>query len=260
MIERFTWIVLLAAAQLWAPDPRIGTWKLISAQSVLDPPRKLTITPQGRGVHVVVSGSPRIEFSANWDGRDYPVQNVPAFNRVAMRRLDRNQAELTERKDGMLVATVRDRISKDRKELTIVTIQAGRANQLNVLRRSGGVNDAANPFVGEWTEDLSKTRLRQGLLLKIEPDGKDGVHFSGEFSYTARFDGKDYLLKDSRNDTVTLAVIDAHTVESTYKRGDQVVERDRWVTSTDGLQMTVTTTGLLPAGESLKEELVFRRQ
>jgi hypothetical protein len=260
IIERFTWIALLAAAQLWAPDPRIGTWKLISAQSVLDPPRKLTITRQDRGVHVVVSGSPRIEFSANWDGRDYPVQNVPAFNRVAMRRLDRNQAELTERKDGMLVATVRDRISKDRKELTIVTIQAGRANQLNVLRRSGGVNDAANPFVGEWTEDLSKTRLRQGLLLKIEPDGKDGVHFSGEFSYTARFDGKDYLLKDSRNDTVTLAVIDAHTVESTYKRGDQVVERDRWVTSTDGLQMTVTTTGVLAAGESLKEELVFRRQ
>lgn len=256
---RFMWIALATAAQLGAADPRLGVWKLISAQSSLDPPRKLTITAQPPGVHVVVS-SPRIEFSASWDGREYPVQNVPTFNQVALRRLGKYQAELTEKKDGTVVATVRDRISKDRNELSITTIQAGHADQIEVLKRSGGVQDAANPFVGEWTEDLSQTRLQQGLLLKIEPDGKDGVHFSGEFSYTARFDGKEYFLKDSRNDSVTLALIDARTVDSTYRRGDQVVEKDHWVVSTDGHQMTMSTAGVLAGGERLKEDLVFRRQ
>ena len=71
--------------------------------------------------------------------------------------------------------------------------------------RSGGTKVADDLFAGEWTQDLSKTRLRQGLVLKIEADGKDGVRFSGEFSYTARFDGKEYDLKNSGNDTVTLA-------------------------------------------------------
>ena len=126
--------------------------------------------------------------------------------------------------------------------------------------RSGGTKVADDLFAGEWTQDLSKTRLRQGLVLKIEADGKDGVRFSGEFSYTARFDGKEYDLKNSRNDTVTLQLVDAHTVDSIYRRDDQVAQKDRWVVSADGQQMTVTTTGTLETGQQIREKMVFRKQ
>jgi hypothetical protein len=257
---RLTWVTLIVATQLCAADPRIGTWKLVSAHSVLDPPRTLVVMREGLGVHVVVSGDIHMEFSATWDGHDNPVRDVPAFNRIAIRRIDKIQAELTEKKNGVKIASVLQKISKEGRELTITTHQAGRPDEINVLRRSGGTRDAANPFVGEWTQDLSETRLRQGLLLRIESAGKDEVHFSGEFSYTAKFDGNDYLLKGSTNDTVAIALIDARTVESRYKRGDQVVEKDRWVVSADGLQMTVTTTGMPVDGESLKEDLTFRKQ
>ncbi len=250
----------LIATQLSAADPRIGTWKLVSAQSVLDPPRKLVVTREGQGVHAVVSGDIHMEFSATWDGHDNPVLNVPAFNRIAIRRIDKNQAELTEKKDGVKVVSVLQKISKDGRELTVTTHQPGHPDEINVLRRSGGARDAASPFVGEWTQDLSETRLRQGLLLRIEPAGTDEVHFSGDFSYTAKFDGKDYLLKGSPNDTVAIALTGARTVESKYKRGDEVVEKDRWVVSADGLQMTVTTTGTPVEGESLKEDLTFSKQ
>jgi hypothetical protein len=40
------------------------------------------------------------------------------------------------------------------------------------------------------------------------------VRFSSEYSYTARFDGKQYDLKNSRNDTVTLELVDPHTVDA----------------------------------------------
>jgi len=253
------WIVVVAA-RLWAADPRIGTWKLVSADSALDPPRVLSITPAGKGVRVVIPGSAHVDFTAGWDGHDYDVQNIPAFNQIAMRRIDKNQSELKEKKNGTLVATVRDRISSDRKELMITTVQPRRADQITVWERSGGMHDAANPFIGEWTQDFSKTRLRQGLVIKIEPDGKDGVHFVGEFSYTANLDGRDYPLKDSRDDTVALVLIDAHTVDSTYRRGDQVADQDRWVVSADGRQMTLITTGVLGTGERIKETLVFRKQ
>jgi len=93
-----------------------------------------------------------------------------------------------------------------------------------------------------------------------EVDGKDGVRFSGEFNYTAGFDGKEYILKNSDSDTVTLVLVDPHTVDSIYKRGDQISGRDRWVVSAEGQQMTLTTTGMLGNGQQVKEKLVFRKQ
>jgi hypothetical protein len=256
---KVTWIVVVSV-RLCAADPRIGTWKLVSANSALDPPRVLSITPQGKGVRVVISGSAHIDFTATLDGHDNQVQNIPAFNQIVMRRIDKNQSEIKEKKSGVLVATLYDKVSSDRRELTITTIQPGREDQITVWERTGGLRNATNPFIGEWTQDLSKTRLRQGLALKIEPDGKEGVHFVGEFSYTANFDGREYPLHDWRDDTVALRLIDAHTVDVIYRRGDQIADQDRWVISADGTQMTVTTTGVLGTGERIKESLVFRKQ
>ena len=107
---------------------------------------------------------------------------------------------------------------------------------------------------------LGRPIPRQELVLKIEPDGNDGVRFLGDFSYTARFDGKQYDLKNSRNDTVQLQLVDAHTVDSIYRRDDQVTQKDSWVVSADGRQMTLTTTGTLETGQHLTEKLVFQKQ
>ena len=164
-----------------------------------------------------------------------------------------------QKKDGALVATIRDKLSSDANELTSTTSQNGRADRITVWTRSGGKKTANDLFAGEWTQDLSKTRLRQGMALKVEADGNDGVRFSGDFSYSARFDGKEYDLKNSRNDTVTLQLVDARTVDSIYRRDDQITQTDRWVVSADGAEMTLTTTGTLETGQQIKETLVFRK-
>jgi len=129
-----------------------------------------------------------------------------------------------------------------------------------VWTRSGGARVANNLFAGEWMQDLSKTRMRQGLALKIDADGNDGVRFSGDFSYSARFDGKEYDLRNSVNDTVTLELVDARTVDAIYRRDDKISQKDRWVVSADGHQMTVTTTGTLESGQQVRETMVFRKQ
>jgi hypothetical protein len=251
---------MVVAIQLGAADPRIGSWTLVSAQSSLDPPNKLSITPVHDGVHVVISGDNHLDFTAKWDGHETSLQGNPGFNQIELRRIDKNQAEVKEKKDGIVVATVRDKLSSDGNELTSTTSEKGRGNRITVWTRTGGTKVPDNRFAGEWTQDLSKTRLRQGLMLRIEADGTEGVRFSGEFSYTARFDGKEYNLKNSSNDTVTLELVDAHTVDSIYRRDDQVAQRDRWVVSADGQQMTLTTTGTLETGQQLKESLAFRKQ
>jgi hypothetical protein len=207
-----------------------------------------------------MSGDTHLDFTAKSDGHDTSVPGNPAFDQVELRRIGKRQAEVKEKKDGALVATVREKLSSDGNELTITTASAGRADQITVWTRSGGAKVAGDLLEGEWTQDLSKTRLRQGLVLKIEEDGNDGVRFSAEFSYTARFDGKQYDLKNSRNDTVTLELVDPHTVESIYRRDDQLAEKDRWEVSADGQRMTQTTTGTLETGQRVTEKLVFKRQ
>ncbi len=249
-----------AVAQVAAPDPRIGTWTLISAESSLDPPNRLSITHLHDAVQVVMSGEKHFDFTANRNGHDSPAPGNLGFDQIELHRIDKRQAEVKELMDGTVVATVREQLSKDGKELISTTATAGHPDQISVWTRSGGTKSANDLFVGEWIEDLSKTRMRQGLVLKIEPDGSGGVHFLGDYSYTARFDGKQYDLKNSRNDTVTLQLVDPHTVEAIYRRDEQVTQTDRWVVSPDGQEMTLSTTGTLETGQRLTEKLVFKKQ
>jgi hypothetical protein len=250
----------LGVADLRAEDPRIGSWTLLSAQSSLAPPNKLSITRLQDGVHVVMSGETHLDFTAKFDGHDTSAPGNLAFNQIELRRINKKESEVKEKKDGAVVATVREKVSSDGNELTTTTATKGHPDQITVWTRSGGAKVAGDLFAGEWTQDLSKTRMRQGLVLKIEADGNDGVRFSGEFSYTARFDGKPYELKNSRNDTVTLQLVDPHTVDAIYRRDDQVTQKDRWVVSADGQQMTLTTAGTLETGQRVTEKLVFKRQ
>jgi hypothetical protein len=210
-------------------------------------------------VHVVMSGETHFDFTANRNGHDSPAPGNLGFNQIDLRRIDKRQAEVEEKKDGTLVATVHEQLSKDGKELTATTKTVGHPDRITAWTRTGGAKAATDLFVGEWTQDLSKTRLRQGLVLKIEADGSGGIHFLGDFSYSARFDGKQYDLKNSRNDTVTLELVDPQTVDAIYRREDQVTQKDRWVVSADGQQMTLSTTATLETGQRLTEKLVFKK-
>lgn len=102
--------------------------------------------------------------------------------------------------------------------------------------------------------------MRQGLALKIEADASGAVHFLGDFSYTARFDGKQYDVQNSRNDTVVLEQVDPRTVDCIYRRDNQITQKDRWVLSADGKELTLTTTATLETGQRLNEKLLFKKQ
>jgi hypothetical protein len=54
--------------------------------------------------------------------------------------------------------------------------------------------------------------------------------------------------------------VDPHTVDAIYQRDDKVAQKDRWVVSADGQQMTLTTTGTLESGQRVSETIVFRKQ
>jgi hypothetical protein len=58
---------------------------------------------------------------------------------------------------------------------------------------------------------------------------------------------------------VTLQLVDAHTVDAVYQRDNRATDKDRWVVSADGHQMTLTTAGTLETGQRVTEKLVFKK-
>ena len=251
----------MLAFQSGAPaDPRIGSWMLVSAHSSMEPANRLSITPVGDGTHVVMSGETHLDFTANTKGHQGAAPGNLGFNQIEMHRVDKHEVEVKEKKNGVPVATVREKLSDDGDELTSTTFSPGRPSQITVWTRTGGAKEKKDPFAGDWTQDLSRTRMRQGSKLKIDADPGGGVRFEGDYTYTARFDGKPYDLKDSRNDTIALQLVDPHTVDTISRRDNQVTQRDHWQVSADGREMTLTSTATLETGQHLSEKLVFKKQ
>jgi hypothetical protein len=259
-MRTFLLLALFAAYAPGGADPRIGSWTLVSAQASMEPANRLSITPVQNGTHVVLSGETHVDFTANTNGHAGPAPGNLGFNQIELHRIDRHQAEVREMKDGTLIATVREKLSNDGTELTSTTSSTGHPTQITVWTRTGGVKNPKDPFAGEWTQDLSKTRMRQGSAVRIEADGSGGVRFLGDYSYTARFDGKPYDVKNSRNDTVALTLADPHTVDETFRRDNQVTQKNRWQVSADGQQMVCTSTATLETGQHVTEKLVFKKQ
>ena len=259
VIRNLLLIALFAFVPSGGADPRVGSWTLISAQSSMDPANKLSITHVQDGTHVVMSGETHLDFTANTNGKQAPAPGNLGFNQIELHKVG-HQAEVREMKDGALVATVRESLSKDGSELTSTTSSLGHPSVITVWNRTGGTKDPKDPFSGDWTQDPGKSRLKQGAVIRIEADGSGGVKYSGDYSYTARFDGKPYDVRNSRNETVELALADPHTVDATFRRDNQVSQKDRWQVSADGQQMTCTTTATLETGQHITEKLVFKKQ
>jgi hypothetical protein len=251
---------MLCVASAQGADPRAGAWTLVSAQSSLDPADKLTIVSANGTVHVLMTGETHLEFTAKADGKQTPVPANPMFDQIQLHRINKKQVAVTEKKNGAVVATIHDSLSKDGSELTLITSRPGHPDQTTVWTRTTPGKGSPDPFAGDWTQDVSKTRLKQGMNLTIDAVGTDGVRFAGEYSYTAHFDGKPYDVKNSRNDSVQLAMADAHTVDATYRRDQQIAQKDRWAVAADGKTMTLTSSGTLETGQHFTEKLVFQRK
>ena len=113
-----------------AADPLVGTWKLNVAKSTYSPgpaPKSLTakIEAAGEGEKLTADGvrgddTPiRVEYTAQYDGKDYPISGSPMADTVSLKRLDANTTERTDKKGGKVVQTLTRKLSSDGKTLTV---------------------------------------------------------------------------------------------------------------------------------------------
>jgi hypothetical protein len=138
----------LSAAE--SRDPVIGTWQLNVQKSTFapDPPPKsqtntYTYDKEDERITMTAEGMDakgnRIsqEWSAKYDGKDYPVTGSPMFDSVALKR-EKDTVVATRKKNGKPVSTATRVISEDGKEMR-VTVK--------------GTNEKGEPFTSVMVFD-----------------------------------------------------------------------------------------------------------
>lgn len=136
-------------------------------------------------------------------------------------------------------------------------------------------NAAADQHSGTWKMNPAKSTYSPGpaaksVTLKIESDasgikidaeGIDGAGNQTHVEYNAKFDGKDYPITGTSNaDTVSVQRIDANTIQSTLKKGGQVVMTVTSVVSNDAKTRTSTFKGKDAQGRDVNNVVVYDKQ
>ena len=127
-------LLLVFSTMAWAQgqDPFVGTWKQNMAKSKFDPasqtPKgpttiKREAAPNG-GLHVISEGTDpqgkptRSEYTAKYDGKDYPVTGSANYDTESFTRIDSNTRIIVYKKGSNVVRMQRQVVAKDGKSST----------------------------------------------------------------------------------------------------------------------------------------------
>lgn len=131
MVFRRIFPVLFAVSvTLWAADLSVGTWKLNVAKSTFKPgpppaaeTRIYQSQPNGVKTTVTTTWADRlsttVEYPANYDGKDYPVEGSRDVDVVALTRIDDFTSQAILKHAGKEIGVARRVVSRDRKSMTI---------------------------------------------------------------------------------------------------------------------------------------------
>ena len=124
LVTALTLFVATAAA-----DQLSGTWKMNAAKSKYSPgpaPQSLTVVVESDNDNYKIDatgisgdGKPtHAQYSAKFDGKDYPATGLTNADTVSVKRIDANTVETTQKKNGDVVMTVTTKVATDGKTRT----------------------------------------------------------------------------------------------------------------------------------------------
>ena len=110
-------------------DQLSGTWSMNAEKSMYSPgppPKSLTVVIESDENNYKVDatgtdgdGKPiHVQYSAKFDGKDYPATGIENADTVSVKRIDANTVETMQKKDGKVVMTVTTKVSADGKSRT----------------------------------------------------------------------------------------------------------------------------------------------
>ena len=157
----------------------------------------------------------------------------------------------------------------------MVMTRLSRVLVLACLATVSATAQAADPFIGTWTLNASKsnTAFKSGRTI-VEAAG-DGIRTTADmvradgtadhFTWTAKYDGKDNPVigaspYGSGVHSIALTRIDSHTAKIVTKLDGRVTITQTLVVSADGKTRTIHTTGTDGKGQPVDSTAVYEKQ
>jgi len=222
-------------------SPIDGTWKgdVSSAQM----PKKPDIFVLKDGMYSCKTCAPAYTIKA--DGSDQPVSGHPYIDTIAIKVVDPNTIEETDKKGGKIVATSKETVAPDGKTETFEFSDSSDSNGAPVTGKGTNTRVAAGPagshaVSGSWITTSFESLSDNGVTVTYKTDG-DMLSMStptGQ-SYTAKMDGSEAPMKGDPGITSVSVKMMGNTLVETDKRNGKVISRARSTVSKDGKSMTV---------------------
>jgi hypothetical protein len=234
--------VVVAPVSAMAASPLDGTWKgdVSSAQM----PKKPDIYVLKDGMYSCQTCAPAYTIKA--DGADQPVSGHPYYDSVAIKVVDANTIEETDKKAGKTVTTSKVTVAPDGKTSTFEFSDSSDSNSAPVTGKGTSRKVAAGPVAshavsGSWITTSFQSFSDNGVTVTYKTDG-DMLSMTtptGQ-SYTAKMDGTDAPYKGDPGITSVNVKMVGRTLVETDKRDGKVISRARSTVSQDGKSVSIT--------------------
>jgi hypothetical protein len=219
-----------------------GTWKADVSSAQM--PKKPDIFVLKDGMYSCKTCAPAYTIKA--DGTDQAVSGHPYYDTVAIKVVDANTIEETDKKAGKTVTTSKVTIAPDGKTDSFEFTDSSNTNAAPVTGKGMGKKIAAGPagshaVSGSWITTSFQSMSDNGLMVTYKTDGDmlTMTNPTGQ-SYTAKMDGSEAPYKgDPGTTTVNVKMMGRTLVENDMRAG-KLIGTVRSTVSKDGKSIAVS--------------------
>jgi hypothetical protein len=234
---------MLIPVSAMADSPFDGTWKADVSSAQM--PKKPDIYVLKDGMYTCKTCTPAYTIKA--DGTDQAVSGHPYFDMIAMKVVDPNTIEETDKKNGKTVGTSKMVVAADGKTATFEFTDSSNTNAAPVTGKGTEKRVAAGPAgshasSGSWITTSFESLSDNGVTVTYKTDG-DMLTMTAPTgqSYTAKMDGTDTPYKgDPGITSVSVKMMGARTMMETDKRDGKVIAVITQTVSKGGKSVSVS--------------------
>ena len=215
----------------WRPDPQ-----------TFSPTRKPDVVQLVNGVYDCQTCTPPYKIKA--DGQDHAISGNPYYDTLSVSTIDDRTVSRNAKKGGKTVMETKSVVSADGKTKTDVQTMYDMAPRpIEFTSHSSRVSpgsQGSHLISGGWRmTDGDVSNHAEDTIFTISGDTLSMSDRMGR-SFSAKLDGTEAPYNGSDEFTsVSLKMIDSHTIEESDKKGGKVVKITRWSVGPDGKTMHV---------------------
>ncbi len=215
----------------WRPDPQ-----------TFSATRKPDVVELANGVYDCQTCTPPYKIKA--DGQDQAVSGNPYYDTLNVTTIDDRTISKTAKKGGKTVTETRSVVSADdRTKTEVQTMYDMAPRPIEITSHSSRVlagSQGSHLISGAWRmTDGDVSNHAEDTIFKVSGDTLSMSDRMGR-SFSAKLDGTEGPYRGSDEFTsVSLKMIDSHTIEESDKKGGKVVKISRWSVDPDDKTMHV---------------------